>query len=181
MSLPRDLSTATEAHIQSLITDLVIEGTYIDFKRELPGRNDAGKHEFLADVSAFANSSGGDLVYGLEEDGAGQANNVVAQIGNPDQEARRLQDILLNGVQPRIPGIQVQPVAVTDGFVLIVRVPQSWAGPHRVNTNQHFFTRENGRKRQLDVPEIRSLFLRSERQAEQIRNFRSERIGRAHV
>lgn len=102
----------------------------------------------------------------------------MAQAGNPDQEARRLQDILLNGVQPRIPGVQIQPVIVDGGFVLVVRVPQSWAGPHRVNSNQHFFLREGARKRPLDVPEIRGLFLRSERQAEAVRNFRTERLGK---
>lgn len=178
MALPRDLPTSVEDDISSLIAEQATEGTYLDFKRDIPGRNDAAKHEFLADVSAFANSAGGDLIYGVEEDGEGRAVTVVAQAGNPDQEARRLQDVLLHGVQPRIPGVQVQPVQVGGGFVLVVRVPQSWAGPHRVNTNQHFFVREGARKRQLDVPEIRGLFLKSERQAEAVRNFRTERLGR---
>jgi hypothetical protein len=178
MALPRDLSTAVEADISSLIAEQTTEGAYLDLKRDLPGRNDAARHEFLADVSAFANSAGGDLIYGVDEDGEGKAVTVVAQVGNPDQEARRLLDVLMHGVQPRIPGVQVQPVTVDGGFVLIVRVPQSWAGPHRVNTNQHFFVREGARKRQLDVPEIRGLFLRSERQAEAVRNFRTERLGK---
>ena len=84
----------------------------------------------------------------------------------------------MNGVQPRLPGVQIQPVNVDEGFVPVLRAPQSWAGPPRVNSNQHFFIRENGRKRQLDVPEIRGLFLRSERQAESVRNSRTERLGK---
>jgi Putative DNA-binding domain len=178
MSLPWDLSITTRAHVESLISEHAVEGTYLEFKRDLPTRNDAGKHEFLADVSAFANSTGGDLVYGIDENGEGQAISLVAQEGNADMETRRLQDVLLNGVQPRIPGIQVQAVILENGFIVIVRVPQSWAGPHRVNTNQHFFIRESGRKRSLDVPELRGLFLRSELYAEKIRNFRTERLGK---
>ena len=178
MALPRDLSTTTEADIRSLVDEQATEGAYLDLKRDLPGRDAGARHEFLADVSAFANSAGGDLVYGLDEDGEGRAARIVPQEGNPDQETRRLQDMLMNGVQPRLPGVQIQPVNVDGGFVLVVRVPQSWAGPHRVNSNQHFHIRENGRKRQLDVPEIRGLFLRSERQAESVRNFRTERLGK---
>ncbi|MFY3653580.1 helix-turn-helix domain-containing protein [Achromobacter xylosoxidans] len=178
MSLPRDLSIASEEDIQALVTARIAEGTYLEFKRDLPRPDAGGRHEFLADVSAFANSSGGDLIYGINEDGEGRANAVVAQFGNADEEARRLQDILLNGVEPRMPGLQVQAVAVAGGFVVIVRAPQSWAGPHRVKSNQHFFIRENGRKRQLDVPEIRALFLRSENQAQRVRDFRTERLGK---
>ena len=51
-------------------------------------------------------------------------------------------------------------------------------GPHRVKTNQHFYLREGARKRQLDVPEIRGLFLRSESQIQRVRDFRTERISR---
>jgi hypothetical protein len=47
-----------------------------------------------------------------------------------------------------------------------------------VKTNQHFYLREGARKRQLDVPEIRGLFLRSESQAQRVRDFRTERISR---
>lgn len=178
MHLPRDLTTTNEANLAALVTEQASEGTFLDFKRDLP-RPDAGsRHEFLADVSAFANSSGGDLIYGIDEDGEGRAAMLVPQPGNADEEARRLQDVLMNSIEPRIPGLQVQTVPITAGFVLIVRVPQSWAGPHRVKTNQHFYIRENGRKRQLDVPEVRGLFLRSEHQAQRVRDFRTERLGK---
>lgn len=158
MTLPRDLATANEAHFTALVAAQVSEGTYLDFKRDLPRLDGAGRHEFLADVSAFANSSGGDIIYGIDEDGEGRAAALVPQVGNADEEARRFQDVLMNGIEPRVPGLQVLAVPVAAGFVLVIRVPQSWAGPHRVRSNQHFFIRENGRKRQLEVPEIRGLF-----------------------
>lgn len=178
MTLPRDLTTTNEAHLNALVDTQTCEDAYLDLKRELPRLDGGGRHEFLADVSAFANSSGGDLIYGIDEDGEGRASALVPQPGNPDEEARRFQDVLMNGVEPRIPGVQVQPVPVRGGFILVIRVPQSWSGPHRVKTNQHFFIRENGRKRQLDVPEVRGLFLRSEQQALRVREFRTERLGK---
>jgi hypothetical protein len=178
MALPRDLATANEAHFTALVDSQVNEGTYLDFKRDLPRLDGAGRHEFLADVSAFANSSGGDIIYGIDEDGEGRAAALAPQAGNPDEEARRFQDVLMNGIEPRVPGLQVLSVPVAGGFVLVIRVPQSWAGPHRVRSNQHFFIRENGRKRQLEVPEIRGLFLRSDQQAQRVRDFRTERLGK---
>ncbi len=144
MTLPRDLTTANEVHITALIDAQASEGTYLDFKRELPARDARGTNDLVADVSAFANSSGGDLVYGIDEDGEGQAAAVVPQQGNMDEEARRIQDVLMNNIEPRVPGIQVQSIAVVGGFVLVIRVPQSWAGPHRVKSNFQFYIREGG-------------------------------------
>ena len=178
MTLPRNLLQTTAADIQALVTSQSSEGTHLDLKRELPGGNDKSRHELLADISAFANSSGGDVIYGVDEDGEGRATAVVPQAGNADMETRRVQDMLMNGIEPRIPGLQVHPVSVDGGFVLAVRVPQSWAGPHRVRSNQHFFIREGPRKRQLDMPEVRGLFLRSEHQAQKVRDFRTERLGK---
>lgn len=184
MTLPNDLSSITQAHIEQIVADQTREGPHLDFKRDLPTAwNEAAKHEFLADTTAFANSGGGDLIYGIDEDGQAQASRVTPQvIHNVDQEIRRLQDFLLNLAEPRLPGVKVQAVKVsvagTDGHVIVVRIPQSWAGPHRVKTNQHFFIRDGLRKRQLDVPEIRSLFLRTENQTQKLNDFRTERLGK---
>lgn len=184
MTLPENLLATTQAHIEQLVADQTREGPHLDFKRDFPTAwNDAAKHEFLADATAFANSGGGDLVFGVEEDGQAQALAVVPQpIPNADQEIRRLQDFLLNLSEPRLPGVKIHAVQVSvagiNGYVIVVRIPQSWAGPHRVKTNHHFFIRDGLRKRQLDVPELRSLFLRTENQARRVNDFRTERLGK---
>lgn len=184
MTLPNDLLAITQAYLEQLITDQDREGPHLDFKRDLPTAwNEPAKHEFLADTTAFANSGGGDLIFGIEEDGQAQALAIKPQlIANVDQEMRRLQDFLLNLAEPRLPGVKVHaiPVSVagTTGHVVVVRIPQSWAGPHRVKTNHHFYIRDGLRKRQLDIPEIRSLFLRTEGQAQRVNDFRTERLGR---
>lgn len=184
MTLPENLLALTQADIEQLVADQTREGPHLDFKRDFPTAwNDAAKHEFLADATAFANSGGGDLIFGVEEDGQAQALAVVPQaIPNADQEIRRLQDFLLNLAEPRLPGVKIHAVQVSvagiDGYVIVVRIPQSWAGPHRVKTNQHFFIRDGLRKRQLDVPELRSIFLRTENQARRVNDFRTERLGK---
>ena len=184
MTLPANLLVATQRHLDQFLTDKTCEGPHLDFKRELPAVwNDDAKRELLADATAFANSGGGDLIFGIEEDGEAQAVALVPQtLANLDQEIRRIQDILMTWAEPRLPGVQVHGIplsgAGTDGFAVVVRIPQSWVGPHRVKTNQHFYIREGRRKRPLDVPEIRSLFLRSDSQARLVRDFRTERLGK---
>lgn len=183
MTLPNDLLVIAQMHIEQLVADQVREGPHLDFKRDLPSWNEAAKQEFLADTTAFANSGGGDLIYGVDEDGQAQASAVIPQtISNVDQEIRRLQDFLLNLAEPRLPGVKIHAVPVSiagkNGYAVVVRIPQSWAGPHRVKTNQHFYIRDGLRKRQIDIPEIRSLFLRTENQAQRVNDFRTERLGK---
>ena len=122
----------------------------------------------------------------MDENQDAEAAAVVPQaVASVDTEVRRLQDFLLNLAEPRLPGVQVHAVPVsvgaTSGHVFVIRVPQSWAGPHRVKTNQHFYVRENLRKRQLDIPEVRALFLRSESQAQRIKDFRADRLGKVLI
>lgn len=183
-NLPSNIFEATQTDIRRLIEDRVQEGSHLDFKRDLPTSWDtSAKHELLADVTAFANSGGGDIVYGVNENEAAEASALCPQVcTSVDQEVRRLQDFLLSLAEPRLPGVQVHPVKVTEGdvtgYVLIVRVPQSWAAPHRVKTNQHVYVREGLRKRPLDVPELRALFLRTENQTQRLRDFRSDRLAK---
>lgn len=181
MYLPRDVQQITEEHLQRLIEWRAPESSNLEFKRDLPGKDgeahqEKARQDFAADISAFANSGGGDIIYGVEEY-AGSAARITPCTGNPDKETARLLDILANTVEPRLPPVQTQVVSVSGGFVLVVRVPKSWAAPHRVIANRHFYIRENNRKRALNVPEIRSLVIGSETQRERVRKFRERRLG----
>ena len=184
MTLPARLADTTQADIDRLVATSAQEGPHLDFKRDFPTRWDnETKVKVLADVIAFANAGGGDVIYGVDEDSEAKAAAVVPQLlANVDEEVRRLLDIVLNQTEPRVPGVQVQavPVAVGNviGHVVAVRVPQSWAGPHRNRINQHFHVREGLRNRPLDVPEVRALFLRTDSQAQRMRDFRTERLGK---
>jgi len=52
--------------VDALIADSVGESKTLEYKQELPGPKDDDKREFLADVSSFANASGGDIIYGIK-------------------------------------------------------------------------------------------------------------------
>jgi predicted HTH transcriptional regulator len=60
--------------LESLIDDQISERRTIDYKRSLPSNSDDDKKNFLYDVSSFANTVGGDLIYGIVEQGGFQSN-----------------------------------------------------------------------------------------------------------
>ena len=98
---------------------------------------------------------------------------------DPDAEVLRLQDILLNGLEERLIGVQIKSIQLKDAcHVIVIRVPQSLNGPHRVKTNQHFFLREGPRKRQMNIPEVRNDFIKLHSNANRLKDFRIERISR---
>ena len=62
MTLPRNLLQATAADLRALVTERAQEDAHLDQKRDLPVRDGGARHELLEDISAFANSSGGDVI-----------------------------------------------------------------------------------------------------------------------
>src|SRR5262245_59170587 len=128
----KSLDSFEEKDLQVLVDNGIGEAKTIEYKETLPGRSDSDRKEFLADISSFANAAGGHLVYGMR-----------AQVGIPidlcglhstdrDAEILRLEEMTRDGIRPRIPGIQFQPISLKRGtFAIIIRIPKSWASPHQ--------------------------------------------------
>ena len=175
------------ADIERLITDKVREVRSLDYKRALPGRNDASIKELLADVVSFSNAGGGTIIWGIEEERdenghpTGLPGAVIGVPDNLDAEIRRLENVVRDGTEPRVPGIRFRAVTMNDNLeVLIAHIPRSWAGPHLVKFKNasRFYSRNSAGKYQLDATEIRAAFLNSENQASRVARFRDERVAR---
>src|SRR6266508_3467125 len=76
------------------------EGRVIDFKRDPIGTSDDAKREFLADVSSFANTVGGHVVIGMDEDEGIASNLLGIDVPDVDAETLRLENILRDGLDP---------------------------------------------------------------------------------
>ena len=181
--IPIDPNQITEENLQALIDNKVVERKTIEYKQALPSNSDKGKREFLADVSSFANTSGGDLIYGIIEDkktGAPKSLEGLS-IENVDQEILRLDNMIRAGIEPRMPSVSIRHIPLKNSRVaLIIRVAKSWISPHRVTYKGHdkFYSRSSNGKYPLDVAELRVAFNLSETITERIRNFRLDRISK---
>ena len=165
--------------LRSLIVNGVREGKTIEYKREMPGAADSDAVRFLATVSSFANTAGGDILLGVEANDGVAVELPGIEIDNLDRETLRIEHVLLNGLEPRLPQVDIQPVMVEGKrYVLVVRVARSWIAPHRIIRNSKFYARNSAGRYELDVGELRTAFTMSETIAARIRDFRTERITR---
>lgn len=181
MSLEKTFDEINETDIRLLIENQISERKNIEYKLTLPENKYDSKKEFLADVSSFANTMGGHLIYGIKEENgipievSGISNNDL------DSEILRLENLLRDGIQPRVQGISMRAVNTESGKpVLIIRVPQSWSKPHVVNFQGHwrFYARNSAGKYPLDVMELKSAFLSTTALGERIRNFHFDRLSK---
>ena len=179
--LRRNVDEINRSDLQVLIDDQVPEGRSIEYKMELPGNSDGEKKEFLADVSSFSNAAGGHLIFGIKESNGLPEAIAGLEIEDPDATILRIENMIRDGIEPRITGIKVHIVKLdSDKFAIIVQIPRSWASPHMVTHKGHskFYSRNSAGKYPLDVTELRSAFALSESITVRIEGFRRERLGK---
>jgi hypothetical protein len=186
--IPKDLDAISKADIDTLVSNAVPERRTIEYKAQLPADLDDGKREFLSDVSSFANAAGGDLIFGITDkrDSSGQPTGVAESADglagiNAGQQIGRLENILRDGLDERIPGVRIKSL---EGFpfgpIIIVRIPQSWSSPHMVKFKNlsRFFSRTSAGRYQLDVREIKAAVMAAETVPDKMASFRAERISK---
>ena len=157
------------------------EDKRLDYKSQLPafllilGHDEAAedakrrsKIEFLKDVSAFANTSGGHLLYGIKSENGVPTDIRGMDVGNnEDAYIRRLDQLLDSQLEPRI-----QSGSRDIGFialespkkekVLAIYVSKSWRAPHRVKLDGQFYKRSASLNPTMDVDDLRIAFTVSE-------------------
>jgi predicted HTH transcriptional regulator len=142
--IPKPLDAIELADLQYLIDNQVRESKFIEYKSALPGSADSELVPFLATVSSFANTGGGDLLLGVEARAGLPTRPSGLEIHDLDGTILRLEQVMRAGLEPRLPGVDVKPVQVGDErHVLVVRAPKSWVSPHRVKKNNQFYGRNS--------------------------------------
>lgn len=186
--LPLEIDQVDFDHIAALVTEKVAERKILEYKERLPDGTDGGKKEFLADVCSFANSSGGDIIFGIrdQKDSNGRATGVPETIVglsdiNLSAERERMESIIRDGIRPRVPGVQTRDFAIQGHrSVVLLRIGRSWIRPHMVTYagTSRFYSRHSTGKYQLDVQEIGQAFAEQRSLGEQLRRWRQERLAR---
>ncbi len=135
--------------IRELIDNQVCEDRHLEYKRELPGNTSGDKKEFLADVTAMANSGGGDIIYGIEEkkENDEKPYSIKPISGqDADEVKQRLDSLLRNGIQPRLINYQLKEIKIENkSFLIILRIPRTLHTPYMVayKGSQKFYTRNS--------------------------------------
>lgn len=162
----KTLTAINQTDLNDLVLGRTPENIRLEFKRDLYGNNDSSKKELLKDVSAFANSQGGHLIIGIEEQNGIALSVYGATCENPDDEILRMEQAIRSGIEPNIAGIRIRYVALDENtsiphsYCFILRIPQSNYPPHRVRANHHnrFYVRRSAGVHEPDIEELRQLF-----------------------
>lgn len=149
-----------ESDLLELVRQGVQESLELDYKRcDALQRTDAKKAELSKDISAFANSAGGVLVYGICEDGHVPTGLDVGF--DPSQISKEwLEQVINSRIQRRVDGVRVNQIALSaespGKVAYVVSVPQSNRAPHQAS-DKRFYKRFNFESVPMEEYEVRDV------------------------
>jgi hypothetical protein len=133
------ISNWTEENLQGYIQNNIQESLTLDYKQsDSLENNERNKNEISKDVSAFANSVGGIIIYGIEESG-----HLPTRLdGGIDPTGKRewLEQVIDSRIHPRINGIIIKQIdisTVTNRAAFAVEIPASTTA-HQAHDRKYY-------------------------------------------
>jgi len=157
------MAITTQADLEGLIAAATQESLALEYKRcAALQNNEASKNELSKDVSAFANSAGGELIYGVIEN----ANVPTAIEGfDPAGQIKRewIDQVIGSRIQPKIQGIVIRPIALAGAnngrVAFALEIPQSHTA-HQAS-DKKYYKRRNFTVEPMEDYEIRDVLNRA--------------------
>ncbi len=141
--------------VKSLWENRTRETISLDYKREIS----KDSKEICKDITSFANSEGGVIIYGVGEDKTGLPTYSEGVVSNKNSE--RIQQIISSSISPVL-DIKIDVIDVFDKnnksvsrkeFV-VVKIPKSSYYIHQVTTTKKFYFRANTTTNSFDAFEM---------------------------
>jgi hypothetical protein len=153
-----------EEGIKKIIDQKIEESIIIEYKRSGSlERNPRKIDEISKDVSAFANSSGGIIIYGIEEE-----NHVpkgYSFIDGNEFTKEWLENIIDSNIFPKIQELIIHPIRFNNEIlksIYVIEIPKSKSSPHMANKGNRYYRRYNFKSVPLEEYEVRNLYFKSE-------------------
>ena len=193
---PSKLSDLTADEILAVFEADVSEGLDLEFKRSLPAKSgsdpwmtggrigDEAKDHLCREIIAFANTDGGTLILGMDEDRTTKrAIPPLWPIPKCKEAANSLYQSIGQRIEPRLPTFECEGV-VTDpdgsSGVVIMRTLPSHLAPHRHTQDLHCYIRRSDASERMSMAEIQEKTRRIGKSMEDVDRALVESADRFH-
>lgn len=164
----------TIERVNSLIKEEVEEDIHLEYKAaDALALTDGKKNEVSKDVSSFANSDGGVIIYGvLEYTGDKRYKpEKINPINRKEISKETLEQIINHKISPRIHNILIYPIIIdqtkSDEVVYVVEIPKG-STAHQA-ADKRYYRRYNFQSIPMDDWEIKDIINRQERTSALVR------------
>lgn len=152
-----------EEDLLGLISNKAQESLTLDFKACGALRNNGWRRELAKDVSAFANSAGGVLIYGLKEnEHSHEAEEIDDGFTPTNPSKEQLEQIVNSSIHRRIDGIRFNAISLSrtrpGKVAYVISVPESSHAPHMAN--HRFYKRFEYESVSMEEFEVRERYRR---------------------
>lgn len=181
-----DLKNLSLSQLQSLIDNKVFENKeleYKDYSFTNGKMSDKNKEKLVKEIAAFANTNGGIIIIGMQED----ENRLPIRINGAgfsfeefDNWMSAFRQMVLSRIRPHLHGVECYPVELGNkDIAIVITVPKSYARPHSYwdGNKDEFFMRYSNGITHMDIDDLRKGFLYSNGLREKIKQFHRDRLS----
>ena len=133
------MTDVTSVDLQELLTEGAVENVRLEFKREVPG-----KDETLKKLSSFANTFGGYLVIGAEDRNSDGRLTGLPGVDEVPGFKQRIVQWCYDAASPPIEPFVSQPLPAPGNenkMCYVIYIPESEEAPHFLNSRKGIYVR----------------------------------------
>jgi Schlafen, AlbA_2 len=154
----------TRAQLEALHSGLIKESLTLEYKSSgAVDKTQSKKDEMAKDALAFANATGGQIVYGMKEKD-NLPHGLDGGIDPLQFPGIWFEQVIQQSVSPQIEGLRIQEVPLEDGtgrVAVVVTIPAAQArAPHQAKDGR-YYRRHNFRNQIMDDYEVRDMMRRA--------------------
>ena len=136
-ALGRQPGALTEELLDEAVSLGISETDDLDWKAALPSEKELAQSDTVKDIAAMANSGGGVIVFGVEEQNKSATGRI--DIGEVTEGYERtLRRVAVSGIHPPVFGLGIHRMGGDGSRALVMVVPASVDVPHLIYRGEYF-------------------------------------------